>query len=262
MNIKKLILIVSTLFFILPQSSFAWGSKGHKLVADIAAHFLDDSTKQKVQSYLGSISFEEAGTWMDDNRSNSYYDFMKTWHYADIEKGQNYVPSADKNIITVLNAAIVQLQQHLAVKNKDIKTDLLLIFHLTGDIHQPLHCGYPGDKGGNDLNITSPDFSSNLHSAWDTQIIEDKNITMDDCLSYYNTYSADEIKSIQKINVLEWFSQSRALLDTVYCFKNNHLSREYIDSNAIIIKKQLLIAGLRLATVLTETLKNYPIKKN
>ena len=219
----KLILIVSTLFFVLPQSSFAWGSKGHQLVADIAAHFLDDSTKKKVQSYLGNISFEEAATWMDDNRSNSYYDFMKPWHYLDIEKGQDYKPSMEKNLVTVLNAAIVQLEnQQLVLKNKEIKTDLLLIFHLTGDLHQPLHCGYPEDRGGNDINITSPDFSSNLHSAWDTQIIEDKNITIDDCLKYYSSYSEEEIKSMQKINLLKWVSQSRALLDTVYCFKNNY----------------------------------------
>jgi hypothetical protein len=262
MNIKNIILIVSTLFFVLPQSSFAWGSKGHQLVADIAAHFLDDSTKQKVQSYLGNISFEEAATWMDDNRSNSYYDFMKPWHYVDIEKGQSYTPSTEKNLITVLNAAILQLEHQTAVKSKDIKTDLLLIFHLTGDLHQPLHCGYPEDRGGNDISITSPDFSSNLHSAWDTQIIEDKNITINDCLKYYDAYSADEIKSIQKINLLEWVSQSRALLDTVYCYKNNYLSKEYIDNSTIIIEKQLLIGGLRLAAILTEALKNYPIKKN
>jgi hypothetical protein len=35
----------------------------------------------------------------------------------------------------------------------------------------------------------------------------------------------------------------------VYSFKNSFLDAKYVDSNAEIIKKQLLIAGLRLAAI-------------
>ena len=44
--------------------------------------------------------------------------------------------------------------------------------------------------------------------------------------------------------------QSRTFLDTVYSFKNNFLDQQYIDNSAIIIKKQLVTAGLRLASIL------------
>jgi len=257
---KKSILsiAIAALFFTLPVSSFAWGKKGHQMVAEIAFHFLDDNTKQAVQHYLGKMSIEEAATWMDDVRSNHYYDYMKTWHYIDITKGQSYQPSTEKNIITVLHSAIAELSHMETMKDADIKTDLLLIFHLTGDLSQPLHAGYPEDKGGNTIDVKGPGFSRNLHSVWDSEIIEDENITLDDCLKLYDTYSSGEIATIKRINVLKWMEQSRSLLDTVYDFKDDRLTQEYISANKMLIERQLLIGGLHLASILSAEFKSAP----
>ncbi len=257
---KKAILsvVIATLFFTLPISSFAWGKKGHQLVAEIAFHFLDENTKQAVQHYLGRMSIEDAATWMDDMRSNHYYDYMKTWHYIDITKGQAYQPSAEKNIVTVLHSAIAELTHMENMKDADIKTDLLLIFHLTGDLSQPLHTGYPEDKGGNSIDVKGPGFSRNLHSVWDSEIIEDEKISMDDCLKLYDTYTPAEIAAIKKINVLKWMEQSRSLLDTVYDFKDDRLTQEYINANKKIIEQQLLFGGLRLASILAAEFKSAP----
>lgn len=231
---------------------FAWGKKGHELVAEIGFRFLDDSTKQIVKKYLGNLTIEEAANWMDDERSNSYYNYMRTWHYLDLDKGQTYTPNGERNILTVLHSAIEDLKNYKSLKKKDIKRDLLLIFHLVGDLHQPLHTGYAIDKGGNAVNITSDYVSGNLHGVWDTQIIDYKNITLDSCMQTYATLTAGDISDIKKINELKWMYQSRSLLDTVYSFKNNVLDKKYIDSNAEVIKKQLVIAGIRLASILNE----------
>lgn len=230
----------------------AWGKKGHELVAQIAFQFLDDSTKKIVKGYLGNLSIEEAANWMDDERSNSYYNYMRTWHYLDIDKGEVYKASSERNIITVLHSAIVDLRLYKTIKRKETKRDLLLIFHLMGDLHQPLHTGYAIDKGGNTIEITSPAVSGNLHSVWDTQIIDAKNITLDSCLQLYATLETAEVAALREINELKWMYQSRSLLDTVYSFKDNYLDQQYIDNNARIIKKQLVIAGIRLAAVLNE----------
>jgi hypothetical protein len=236
----------------LTGKTFAWGKKGHELVAEIAFKFLDDSTKKIVKNFLGNLSIEEAANWMDDERSNTYYNYMRTWHYLDIDKGQTYTPSTERNIITVLHSAIVELRQYKMIKKKETKRDLLLIFHLIGDLHQPLHTGYAIDKGGNTVEITSPSVSGNLHSVWDTQIIDAKNITLDSCMQLYGTLPAEEVTELKKINELKWMYQSRSLLDTVYSFQNNFLDQNYIDKNALIIKKQLVIAGIRLAAILNE----------
>ena len=248
--------IAALLFIIIlvsaSERSMAWGKKGHELVAEIAFKFLNDSTKKIVKGYLGNLSIEEAANWMDDERGNTYYNYMRTWHYLDIDKGQNYTPSSERNIITVLHSAIVELRLYKTIKRKDTKRDLLLIFHLVGDLHQPLHTGYADDKGGNSVEITSPAVSGNLHSVWDTQIIDAKNITLDSCMQLYATLDTAEIEDLKKINELKWMYQSRSLLDTVYSFKNNFLDQHYIDNNALIIKKQLVKGGIRLAAILNE----------
>ena len=239
------------IFSCLSAKSFAWGKRGHELVAEIAFRFLDDSTQQIVKKYLGNLSIEEAANWMDDERSNSYYNYMRTWHYLDMDKGEVYTPSTERNILTVLHSAIVELKNYKTMKRKDVKYRLLLIFHLIGDLHQPLHTGYAIDKGGNTIDVTSPYVGGNLHSVWDTQIIEYKNITLDSCMQTYSTLDTAQVIEIKKINELKWMYQSRSLLDTVYSFQNNFLDKSYIDSNADVIKKQLVMGGLRLASLLS-----------
>ena len=46
------------------------------------------------------------------------------------------------------------------------------IYHLVGDLHQPLHAGYAKDRGGNLFNITLAGESSNLHTFWDSTLIK------------------------------------------------------------------------------------------
>ena len=255
---KKKIVPVLLLFMLVTNSEkvFAWGKTGHELVAQIAFHFLDDSTKNLIQEYLGNLSIEEAANWMDDSKGNTYYNYMRTWHYLDMEKGEKYTPSSERNILTILHSAIVELRNYKTIKKKDVKRDLLLLFHLIGDLHQPLHCGYAIDKGGNTVEVRSPFVSGNLHSVWDTQILEYKNIGLDSCLELYKTYDDKTIAGFNKIDELKWMYQSRSLLDTVYSFQDNFLDRAYIDNNARIIKTQLLTAGLRLASVLREVFTN------
>jgi hypothetical protein len=251
-----LLFILAALCCTIPGRSFAWGKKGHELVAEIAFHFLDDSTKQVVKKYLGNISIEDAANWMDDNRSNSYYDYMKTWHYLDMDKGEAYKGSSERNIITVLYSAITELRHMETMKKKDIRRDLLLIFHLIGDLHQPLHTGYAIDKGGNTVDISSQNFTSNLHSAWDTQIIETEGITLEKCLQVYASYSPQEVDTIKKINVLKWMYQTRSFLFDVYDYKNGFLDSNYIQRSTAIIKEQLVMGGLRLASILSELFKS------
>ncbi len=238
----------------------AWGKTGHNLVAEIAFQLLDEPTKKIVQGFLGNMSIEEASTWMDERKGNSYYNYMRSWHYLDIDKGLKYTPSTERNILTVLHSAILDLRQYKSLEKKAVKRDLLLIFHLIGDLHQPLHTGYSIDKGGNTIEINSPVLSGNLHSVWDTQILEYKNVQLDTCMQLYRTMDKAEVADYKKINALKWMYQSRSYLDKVYGFENNFLDKNYIDNNIIIIKKQLVIAGIRLAAILDESFNPTHIK--
>lgn len=255
-QISAFFLILLTMIY--SQPSFAWGKRGHEMVGQIAYNLLDEPTRELVKKYLGNLSFAEAANWMDDERSNSYYNYMRTWHYIDFDKGMSYTPTTERNILTVLHSAIVDLRLWKTGKRKDVKRDLLLIFHLVGDLHQPLHTGYATDRGGNDIQINSNAVSGNLHSVWDTQIIDYMNITLDTCMNLYATLDPAEVKKIAKLEEMSWMYQSRTFLDTVYSFKNGYLDQQYLAMSAQIIKMQLVKAGIRLASVIKECLKQDP----
>jgi hypothetical protein len=253
-NVRSTLLLALLMVLGSAEKTLAWGKTGHELTARVAYSLLDDSTRKIVQQFLGKTSFEEASVWMDEEKSNSYYNYMRTWHYVDFEKNEKYVPSLERNALTVLHSAITELKNYKTngLSKKDIKYRILLIFHIVGDIHQPLHCGYGSDRGGNSVNINSPYLSGNLHSVWDGQILDLKKVNFDTCMKTYARLSNDQIAGYRKINELKWIYESRVYLDGAYDFKSNYLDMNYIDKNIEVIKTQLVIGGIRLASVLEE----------
>lgn len=245
-------IIIFAIITVLTNTLFAWGKRGHEIVAQIAKHYLDKSVAKKVQSYLGKMSFEEAAVWMDQIKSNRSYDYMKPWHYINIDRDATYVKTSDPNIINALTDAINNLDINSYRTKEAINFNLKLVFHLIGDLHQPLHAGYGDDRGGNYALVKFRKKKTNLHFVWDESIIQYSNITVNDCIVFGNMLSPKEIKSIQKINPVEWLNDSRSLLPQVYNFKNGNLTESYIKSNTPLVKKQLLKAGLRLAAALNK----------
>jgi hypothetical protein len=134
--------------------------------------------------------------------------------------------------------------------------DLKMLFHLIGDLHQPLHCGYASDKGGNDIKMGFNGKSANLHSIWDSRIIELKLAEVQKGVSdLCKQLTPEDIKKYEKIDVLQWYNESRGNLFIVYDYPEAGINDAYIEKSLPIIEKQLMVAGLRLASVLNETFK-------
>lgn len=58
--------LLTAIFILLAApSSFAWGRKGHTIVAAIACSNLDEPTKKNILSYLDGMTLEEASNWTD-----------------------------------------------------------------------------------------------------------------------------------------------------------------------------------------------------
>jgi hypothetical protein len=232
----------------------AWGKKGHELVAQVAFHYLDDATKKNVLQYLDGMSIEQAANWMDAIKKNHANDFMKPYHYADMEQGTNTILEGD-NIITILTTTLRELDHKETLSHDEIKKRILFLFHLIGDLHQPLHIGYSSDKGGNKVQLLFRGRKkTNLHSVWDTEIIKYKKIDSTAVLKSRN-YTAQDLVKVKKINIIKWAKQSRAYLKKVYDFNNEEIDDNYIESNYPIIENQLLDAGIRLAAILEKYFK-------
>jgi hypothetical protein len=251
---KKLIL--ACLFAIITFQSYGWGAKGHKIVAEYAKLALsaDQRLIDSVQYFLGSMTFQEASVWMDEVRSDPSYDYLKPRHYVNVERDATYVKTNDENAVNELEAVIAILSAKGPRDKDKIAMALRELFHLVGDLHQPLHCGYAEDKGGNAISVTSGD-SQNLHSMWDSGLIKEENISLNDCLQFSNTLSKEEVKAIQQINVVKWMEESREYLPFVYGFEKGKITSDYSKKAKPIIEKQLVRAGMRLAAVLFRTFK-------
>lgn len=250
---KNFILI---LFFLSPLYLLSWGPKGHKIVADIARTNLNSGIEKIVQKYLEDVSFEDASIWMDEIKSDSNFDYMKPWHYVNIEKNKEYHDVPDGDIVNELKRVIDELKNYQKMADKTVNLDLKILFHLCGDICQPLHTGYGRDQGGNFVKLIYNDEKTNLHHIWDSKIIESENITTGSCLQFAGQFSKEQLNSIQKIDVLNWMNDSRSLLQSVYNFNGFKISKNYINNNKIVIEKQLLKGGLRLAAVLNDIFKS------
>jgi hypothetical protein len=253
---KALIFITFLLtLIILPAKTFAWGKQGHALVAEVAFNYMNKNTKMEVLKYLDGMTIEEAANWMDNVKSDHSFDFMKSYHYVNFEKGDNVVETEGDNIIFQLNTTIKELQNKKNLSKEEINTKIKILFHLMGDLHQPLHVGYGEDKGGNTMQINYNGKGTNLHSFWDSGIIKSKGITLQDCLNS-NKFCFFKLRKIKKINVIKWSSESRNLLDQIYNTGGNKINDDYVNRNAVLIETQILKAGIRLASVLNDVFKN------
>lgn len=228
-----------------------WGREGHHYVAEIAMKYMKGDVRDSVKKYLDTMSAENAATWMDDIRGTDEGRKMSSWHYINVEKGSEYVPAPDAdNVVNHINKAIYNLEHRKNLSTAEIAFNVRVLFHLVGDLQQPLHAGYGADKGGNDEKLTFNGKPTNLHSLWDGGIIRDQNMSVDDCLAQYKNYSASELKEIRKIDVVAWMKQSQVYLPQVYDFQDKTIDARYVEKSKPVVEKQILCGGLRLAAIM------------
>jgi hypothetical protein len=254
---KPLKLFITLIFLIIKsQFLFAWGDKGHEIVAQITKAHLRSQVIDSVQFYLGETSFEKAALWMDEIKKDHAYDSLKPKHYINIDKDRTYVKKNEPNIINELELIIDQLTNKKLKSKAEIKTAIMILFHLVGDLHQPLHVGYASDRGGNDIKITFNNKNSNLHRVWDSDIIEHEKINLDGCLEQYSKYSKKEIRKLGLLNIVEWANDSRTFLNVVYNFNGTELDAAYFSKNKTVVQTQLIKASVRLTATLNFIFKN------
>lgn len=160
---------------------------GHMLITTVAQQHLTPATRAKVDQAITRFNFQEkpdsgydfvsAACWMDDARSKTK-DF-NAWHYVNLPFTREGTPvpegsESDPNVIWGIEECIETLKGKPGVTDRD--KALVILLHLVGDAHQPLHTADRDDLGGNRqpvTNLRDPEtdllFSKggNLHFFWD-----------------------------------------------------------------------------------------------
>lgn len=247
-------LLLITGFFFNTHEAKRWGQIGHYVTGEIAEQHLNDLAKVRVNHILGDRSIAISTVWMDDIRSDPKYDF-DTWHYVTIPDGEKYDKSVQPesgDIIWALETLIAELKEGNLSEEEEAEK-LKLVMHMIGDIHMPLHVGNGEDRGGNDVRLQWFGENRNLHSVWDSGIIESIQMSYTELAEELNTVTPEQVNEWQNDSVREWAYESMEYRDEVYDLPDNmRIGYEYRYFKKDIVFKRLLQAGVRMAGVLNE----------
>lgn len=250
---KKLILTFLAIFLVF--QAFTWGKTGHRVVGLIAERHLIRKARKNVQKVLGNESLAEVSNYMDFIRSDKKYDHMGPWHYCTIVDGKTYEEAGtpeEGDAIVMINRLIEELKSK-KFTDEDEAFALKCLIHLIGDIHQPLHVGNGNDHGGNDVKVEYFWKSSNLHSVWDSGIIDSQQYSYTEYADCIDHVSLVEISTWQNQDLMVWVRESMSYRDQIYDLPEDmKISYNYDFKNLSLVNRRLLQAGIRLAGILNE----------
>ena len=137
-------------------SAYAWGPKGHDVVAAIAEQHLTPKAKRKISKLLDGKSIVYYSSWMDNIQNSPYwengYNKTKTWHYANVDKGHTYetMPKNENgDVVNGLEMLTKAMDENYKELTDSMRVDYLkMIVHMVGDLHCPMHAGRLSDRGG------------------------------------------------------------------------------------------------------------------
>jgi len=267
---RQILIVLAIICF--TAKAYGWGAEGHNVTALIAQTLLTDAAKAGVCKYLGSCQLVEYVTWADDVRYTQQYAWSAPLHFMNTNDNPpttcfvDYTAACPNNFCVV--GAITNFTQNL-LKGTYMQNSLRFLIHFIGDCHQPLHiCGK--DYGGNDVDVTFFNISTNLHAVWDTYIIErrttiDGNGTygyFDELMNDIKTTYAPDIDSWRQCPSnessyacgLAWAVESDKY-DCSVAWPSNWntdptLSTTYYNAALPVVDLRLAQAGIRMANVL------------
>lgn len=261
---KKLIVAFFALVIIVVLVS--WGGVGHRTVADIAYNHLTPAARAAVADLLGKESLADVASWADELRNDPNYRNTGPEHYINVELGLSHADfqkQVERSEKTNVYLALLKNEGILTdrASTKEQKTDALkFIVHYVGDMHQPMHVSRAEDKGGNTIQVRYEGKGTNLHSLWDSKLLEHDGLKDDQLAKQYDNVSAGTITSWQKDAPIEWAWESYQISTQLYAeiaaMKDNTITEEYYNKHIGIIQKRIQQAGIRLAGVLNTIFKN------
>ncbi|KAL7751347.1 hypothetical protein RI367_003207 [Sorochytrium milnesiophthora] len=217
-----------------PQKADAWGAIGHSLIGHVAREYMHTRAQDAVyelliagQDNLTDATFENVSNWADKYRATPEGKPTAGWHFVDPlddpighKCSYNYIRDCpDSNCVTGM---VANFTSQLSRRNADQYTTaerakaLKFVFHLTEDMHQPLHVsGYK--LGGNQINVTLDGQLWNLHASWDTGMIV-KHIAENyrNSTDYYYDSVLERLSNEWRDRIPEWTACARNHIQPPY----------------------------------------------
>lgn len=239
-------------------SASAWGPKGHDVVASVAENHLSKRALKRIEAVLDGESMVYVANWLDNASHTPEYAYTKTWHYVNVEPSEGSYAESQRepkgDVVTAVNAIVERLKSGELTKEEE-RTELMMLIHLVGDMHCPMHAGHKSDRGGNLTQVTYFGKSKKLHSVWDSEIVESAHRwSYTEWQKQIDRLNPKQCRAIVQGTPNSWIEECVAIADDVY--RNSatgaNLSYDYVAQYASVVEQQLLKGGLRLAALLEE----------
>jgi hypothetical protein len=264
----------------------AYWEYGHQTVAEIAWANIKPTTRTRIlallrqQKLLGTPeckagTIEDAAVWADcikgikNPDGKQKFGEANAWHYQDVNVCEPFdlieVCKGD-NCVSAQIVRDAKLLKDRRTPTADRVRALVFLIHFVGDLHQPLHAGEKGDKGGNDVKADYGTFTAsrlNLHSIWDGYLAERAISTGP---SLVRRYSLAERRTIAAGDVVDWSRESwQVARDVTYATAIGgdpcgptptrvRLDNATIERLVPALRLEVKRGGLRLAKLLDQAL--------
>lgn len=259
---------------------------------------MEDSVQRGDKGAQDHWIFQHAATWPDIARGIEGEEQQKynhpTWHYIDfplyasdqdrlafggkvpVNLSTEYpgtTPRSEYNVLQAIQDSQAVIKSEAGAEAKAVA--YCWLFHLVGDIHQPLHSTavfskdrFPeGDRGGNEISLTQ---GRNLHALWDNLLgrqyylrnVEREVAELQQCAEYRDVWMG----AAKEMNPIKWAEESHELCgDFVYSEgmyaaiaavpKNEKLppislSPDYLRQAGREGRRRVIAAGVRLGVML------------
>ena len=259
------VLLLSAVMLMSSISAFGWGAKGHDVVAAIAEQNLTSKARKELAKILDGKSIVYYSSWMD-NLQNSPdwkggYDKTKTWHYANVDKGLTYqtMKKEEKgDVVTALTELTREMTENYDNLSDSLKADYVkMIVHMVGDLHCPMHAGRLSDRGGNGCKVKWFGQKTNLHSIWDSKMIDSaRKWSYSEWRDHLDRKGKKFYKAAVQGSYEDWFMTTVENAAELYDYVERqgkdepNVSYQYVYDFSPMLEEQLLLGGLRLAHVL------------
>jgi nuclease S1 len=245
-----------------PGSLWSWGRLGHRASSMLAESRLTSGVREAIRQLLGpGEDIADISTWAD---GQCEIPKAASWHYVNVPITESRYDAkfCQKNGCVV--SKIEDFKRVLMNPNssrKDKREALKFLVHFVQDLHQPLHIGDNGDRGGNNLQVRWFGIGTNLHRLLDTQIMSRYSLDEEQWARELTALATPEkSKEWSRGSLADWATESLEAATMLYHLPGSQkllksgikLGQEYNEMALQIIHQQLARAGVRVAYMLNE----------
>lgn len=261
--------IMSTFILVMAfcHDVYGWGQKGHDVTAAVATLHLTRESREMVRNLFEGKSLMYWANWMDNASHSSHYANTLTWHYVNVDDGENadsVITSArtdSTHIVWAIGHQVEVLKSELSTRTER-QVALRMLVHLVGDIHQPMHVGHRSDRGGNEYPVVYFGATTDLHTVWDTRLVESAHAwsytewakEIDSPVIEENGNRFDLYRIYAQGSPADWALETHRVARDIYTTtpQGSSLSYDWVAQWTPVLEQQLHKAGCRLAMLINE----------